>query len=216
LLLSTFIIQLGVNSMSPTPEQKKAIASWIAAGDNLSAVQKKLLEQFQISMTYRDVRFLVDDLNLELKDPAPKVDASDVSKSQPANGAPAAGGRGAAPEKKGLLEKAKEKLGLGKDEAGDADDAPPAEDEVLDEEFDDLPPAGPSSITLDVDKVTLIPGALASGSVTFSDGVTGKWVVDQYGRPGFTQVSKEGYRPSPADAQAFMQELTLALQKRGF
>jgi hypothetical protein len=41
-------------------------------------------------------------------------------------------------------------------------------------------------------------------------------MVDQYGRPGFTQISQDGYRPKPADAQAFMQELSLALQKQGF
>ena len=76
-----------------------------------------------------------------------------------------------------------------------------------------LPAAG---VTVSVDKVTLIPGAVASGTVTFSDGVTGKWMVDQYGRPGFTQISQDGYRPKPADAQAFMQELSLALQKQGF
>ena len=45
--------------MSLTPEQKQAVSDWIAAGDNLSAVQKKLSEQFKVSMTYRDVRFLV-------------------------------------------------------------------------------------------------------------------------------------------------------------
>ena len=43
-----------------------------------------------------------------------------------------------------------------------------------------------------------------------------KWIVDQYGRPGFTEVSKQGYRPSPEDGQAFMQELSMQLQKRGF
>jgi hypothetical protein len=37
-------------------------------------------------------------------------------------------------------------------------------------------------------------------------------MVDLQGRPGITDVSKPGYRPSPADAQAFMQELSLALQ----
>ena len=64
--------------------------------------------------------------------------------------------------------------------------------------------------------MTLIPGALASGTVVFSDGVTGKWIVDNYGRPGFTEISQKGYRPSAADAQAFMQELNLALQQKGF
>ena len=178
--------------MPLTPEQKAAVATWIAAGDNLSAVQKKLIEHFKVSMTYRDVRFLVDDLNLELKDPAPKVDTSDVSKTPPpavaapAPKATAAKPAGAAP--------------------ADADLADDAEAELADGELDDLPP-GASSVTVEVDKVTLIPGALAAGSVTFSDGVTGKWIIDQQYRPGFTEISQPGYRPTPADSQAFMQHV---------
>src|SRR5258707_14935121 len=97
--------------MSLSAEQKQTVASWVAAGDNLSAVQKKLADQFQISLTYRDVRFLVDDLNLELKDPAPKVDTSDVTKSQPVR-PEAAASSSPASDKKGFIEKAKEKLGL--------------------------------------------------------------------------------------------------------
>jgi hypothetical protein len=182
--------------MSLTPEQKQSVSGWVAAGDNLSAVQKKLLEQFKVSMTYMDVRFLVDDLNLALKDPAPKVDASDLSKTsaKAAAGAPAKPGPGAA-------------------NATPADDAdaglPP---EALE---DDLPPTG-GAVTVEVDAVTLTPGAMASGTVTFSDGVTGKWIVDNYGRPGFTDISQPGYRPSPADGQLFMAELSAALQKKGF
>ncbi|MBC7367180.1 MAG: hypothetical protein H7343_10290, partial [Undibacterium sp.] len=75
--------------------------------------------------------------------------------------------------------------------------------------------AGPTSVTVVVDKVTLIPGAIAGGTVTFSDGVTGKWIVDQQYRPGFTEISQPGYRPNPADAQAFMQELGRVMQARG-
>ena len=199
--------------MTLTPEQKQAVASWIAAGDNLSTVQKKLIEEFKISLTYRDVRFLVDDLDLTLKDAAPKTDASDLSKAPP----PASPAPTPAAAKKGFFDKAKERLGLGKTEAGD--EVLPGEDGDLppEEEFaDELPPAGAGTVKVDVDKVTLIPGAVASGSVTFSDGVTGKWIVDQYGRPGFTQISQPGYRPSAADAQSFMQELSLALQKQGY
>ena len=172
--------------MTLTPEQTQAVSSWVAAGDNLSAVQKKLLEQFKLSMTYRDVRFLVDDLNLALKDAAPKIDVSDVTKAAPAKPA----------------------------DSGPAD-AASTEDGAMDEFPDELP-AGTSTLSVSVDKVTLIPGALASGSVTFSDGVTGKWIVDNQGRPGFTQVSQPGYRPTPADGQAFVQELSAALQKRGY
>jgi hypothetical protein len=201
--------------MPLTPEQKAAVSSWIAAGDNLSAVQKKLSEQFKIAMTYRDVRFLVDDLNLELKDPAPKVDTSDVTKAPAAKPAATTPAKS---EKKGFLDKAKEKLGLGKDDAAESDDSAieaDAGEAFPEEEFDEVPPSG-GNVSVSVDKVTLIPGALASGTVTFSDGVTGKWIVDQYGRPGFTEVSQPGYRPAPADAQAFMQELSRALQQRGF
>lgn len=198
--------------MTLTPEQKTAVAGWISAGDNLSVVQKKLAETFKISLTYRDVRFLVDDLDLTLKDAAPKVDTNDVSKSAPPAAKPAAA---PAAEKKGFFDKAKEKLGLGGSTEA-AGDLPPGDDGELPpgEEFDDLPGAG--NVTIEVDKLSLIPGAVASGSVTFSDGVTGKWIVDQYGRPGFTQVSQPGYRPSAADAQSFMQELGRALQRQGY
>jgi hypothetical protein len=166
--------------MSLTPEQKSTVATWVAAGDNLSAVQKKLLEEFKITMTYMDVRFLVDDLELTLKDAAPKADASDVSKSPPP---PAA-----------------EPAAVDEDDLSEA--VPPI-------------PAGGGNVTVTVDQVSLNPNALASGDVTFSDGVTGKWIVDHSGRPGFTQISQPGYRPTPADGQAFMQELSAALQSRG-
>lgn len=186
--------------MSLTPEQKQAVSGWVAAGDNLSTVQKKLLDQFKVTMTYMDVRFLVDDLNLALKDPAPKVDASDLSKTAAKAAAQAPAGSPAKPGPQAADEAA----------ADDADAGLPPE--ALE---DDLPPAG-GAVTVEVDAVTLMPGAMASGTVTFSDGVTGKWIVDNYGRPGFTDISQPGYRPSPADGQAFMQELSAALQKKGF
>jgi len=194
--------------MSLTPEQKKTVASWIEAGDNLSTVQTKLTEQFKLSMTYRDVRFLVDDLNLAIKDAAPKLDTSDVSKAQPVPAASPAQKAGS--EKKGFIEKAKEKLGLGGGAQADSD-----ADAGEDEEFDEDEAAGSATVRVSVDEVTLLPGAIASGAVTFSDGVSAKWVVDQYGRPGFSEISQPGYRPSPADGQAFVRALSAMLQKRG-
>jgi hypothetical protein len=193
--------------MTLTPEQKQTVATWVAAGDNLSAIQKKLSEHFKISMTYMDVRFLVDDLDLALKDAAPKVDTSDVSKAQPAakpkppasKTPPAAGANGPA--------------------VADQDVPADLEDGELAEDADAFPEddaAAGGSVRVEVNKVNLIPGALASGTVTFSDGVTADWIVDGQGRPGFTKVSQPGYRPTPADGQAFMQELSAALQKQGY
>lgn len=189
--------------MDLTPEQKKSVAQWVAAGDNLSAVQQKLSSEFQVSMTYMDVRFLVDDLNLELKDPKPATPPPEAPKGEATSQTKASG------EKKGFLDKMKEKVGLG---ASDEEPDEIEEEEEVPEESE--APAGLSTVTVTVDKITLIPGAAASGSVTFSDGVTGKWIVDQYGRPGFTEISQPGYRPKPADAQAFMQELGAALQRQ--
>jgi hypothetical protein len=181
--------------MNLTPEQKQTVASWVAAGDNLSAIQKKLSEHLKISMTYMDVRFLVDDLDLALKDPAPKVDTSDVSKAQPAA-------------------KAKPQAASAAPAISDQDLAEDIDDDELADDPAPAPAAG--NVRVEVNKVNLIPGAMASGSVTFSDGVTAKWIVDNYGRPGFTEVSQPGYRPSSADGQAFMQELSAALQRQGF
>ncbi len=179
--------------MPLTPEQTAAVTSWVAAGDNLSAIQKKLLEQFKVTMTYRDVRFLVDDLNLALKDAAPKVDVSDVTKAAVAKPAAAAN-------------KVPADAGAGAPDGEEADVR--------------LGPRRHSRRRCQrhgqLDKVVLTPGAIASGDVTFSDGVTGKWIVDNQGRPGFTKISQPGYRPTPADGEAFMQQLSAALQKRGY
>ena len=191
--------------MTLTPEQKQSVAAWVAAGDNLSAVQKKLAEQFKLSLTYRDVRFLVDDLNLALKDPAPKVDASDVSKTPPPRPA-------AAPEKKGLIDKLKEKVGLAPG-AVEEDDLPP-EDLSDGQEEIPAPSAGASSLTLDLDRLVR-PGFMASGSVNFSDGTSGKWAIDQTGRL-MLETAQKGYKPSPADVQAFQRELQVHLQRQGY
>lgn len=194
--------------MSLTPEQKAAVSSWIAAGDNLSTVQKKLGEQFKISMTYRDVRFLVDDLNLELKDAAPKVDATDVTKATPPPTAP----RAAPPEKKGFMDKLKEKVGMSA--ASDDEDELPAEEFPADEPMPEPAPAGQGSVTVDLDRVVR-PGFAMSGSVTFSDGVTGKWALDPYGRL-MLDTGTPGYKPSTPDVQAFQRELQTQLQRHGF
>jgi len=159
----------------------------------------------------------VDDLNLALKDPAPKPGASEVAKAPPTQAGGAAPAGNPPPGKKGFIEKAREKLGLG---SGDTAAQPEVadEDDLTQAPFqeEELPPAGASAVQVAVDGVTLIPGAVASGTVTFGDGVTGKWIVDQYGRPGFTEISRPNYRPNPADAQVFMQKLSAELQKKGF
>ena len=69
-------------------------------------------------------------------------------------------------------------------------------------------------VALTVDHVTR-PGALVSGKVTFTDGQSAEWFLDQMGRLGFSP-RQQGYRPSESDLEAFQTELQTALQKLGY
>lgn len=188
--------------MELSPEQKQAVASWIAAGDNLSAIQKKLSEQFKISLTYMDVRFLVDDLGLELKTPAPNPEP----KAADGGLKPDASAK-SAEKKGGLFDKLKKAVGAG-------EDSDPPADAVDEDAPEDLEPVGEGKVSVELDVITR-PGTVVSGTVSFSDGTKGKWALDQYGRL-MLDTGKPGYQPNPADVQAFQQELSAQLQKRGF
>jgi len=186
--------------MTLSPEQRAAVSQWVAAGDSLAAIQRKLTEELKLSMTYMEVRFLVDDLGLELKSPAPAKPIAPPPAAAPAE----------PPAKKGLFGKLK-----------DAAEAElPAEEAMLDEDFPaDLPPetaapAGLANVKVEVDRLTR-PGTLVSGSVTFSDGVSAKWAMDQYGRLMLDAADK-AYKPAQADIQAFQAELGAHLQRMGY
>ena len=55
--------------------EKQAVAEWVAEGINLSDIQKKIKAEFDISMTYMDVRFLIIDIGVEVKDKPEPVSA---------------------------------------------------------------------------------------------------------------------------------------------
>ena len=70
-----------------------------------------------------------------------------------------------------------------------------------------------SGVRVEVDSI-MRPGALVSGKVAFSDGVSAQWSLDHTGR--FSLVpSQEGYRPSQADMTEFRKQLETALQRQG-
>ncbi len=75
-------------------------------------------------------------------------------------------------------------------------------------------PAATSNVSVSVDSVTR-PGAMVSGSVTFSDGESAAWYLDQMGRLGVV-AKTQGYKPSQADVQAFQQALEAEFSKLGF
>ena len=82
----------------PDDEQKREIARWVADGMGLSDIQKKINDDFAVVMTYMDVRFLVDDLNLTLIDEEEEVpvedaaDADGLADTAPEDSSPAGSG----------------------------------------------------------------------------------------------------------------------------
>ena len=82
---------------SLTPAQTAQVASWVAAGATLSQVQTRLAAELGVTMTFMDVRFLVDDLNLTLiekEEPKTLEEPAVADATDPAAGptVPAAGG----------------------------------------------------------------------------------------------------------------------------
>ncbi len=105
-------------------------------------------------------------------------------------------------------------------EQQDTEEAPAPGEEAQEEEpaelgqEEDAPADGLGGLSLEVDELTL-PGAVVSGKVTFSDGQTVRWYLDQYGRLGL-QGNAPGYQPPPDDIPAFQRELQSVLRRRGY
>jgi hypothetical protein len=73
--------------------QRKKVAEWIAQGLKLSDIQTRLASELGVTMTYMDVRLLVDDLKLTPKDverPKPTHSALTATGTPSPAGVPAA------------------------------------------------------------------------------------------------------------------------------
>jgi hypothetical protein len=74
-------------------------------------------------------------------------------------------------------------------------------------------PIPTGKVTTTIDTLTL-PGALVSGKVTFSDGETAIWMLDQTGRPGL-DPDTPGYRPVQEDILEFQTQLRELIRQSG-
>ena len=87
------------------------------------------------------------------------------------------------------------------------------EPKIVKKEEEKPAPIPTGFVSTTMDSLTL-PGALVSGKVTFSDGETGVWMLDQTGRPGL-DPDTPGYRPTPEDIKEFQVQLRDLIQKSG-
>ena len=76
--------------MEISDAQKAAITQWIQEGRSLADVQRSLREAYEISMTYMDVRFLVDDLDIAVVEEEPgEPEAPEVEPAEDVTAEPA-------------------------------------------------------------------------------------------------------------------------------
>ena len=68
---------------------------------------------------------------------------------------------------------------------------------------------GGGGVSASLDQVAR-PGSMVSGTVTFSDGMKGLWLIDEMGRPSI-DPDQPGYQPSEADLVSFQGELKVLL-----
>ena len=166
--------------MNLAEDQLKSVAAWFAGGASLDEIQKRLVADYGVHVTYFELRMIVAEL------PQPEEGGEEATDETPEVG-------------RGVL------------------DAPPSTGEtpvVPGEPESDAQERVPPDVTVECDAI-MIPGTMASGDVTFSDGVKGKWYLDQMGRLGLGGDLPQGYRPSPEDAALFQARLMEALRAKG-
>jgi hypothetical protein len=149
--------------MNLSNEQRELVASWVAGGAALAEIQRRLKDECGLALTYMDVRFVVDDLKLQLKEEPRETAAA-------------------------------ERLAAAKEEG----------------EGERAAAEHTGGVRVTMDQITK-PHALASGQVTFSDGQTAAWMLDEMGRLALNP-STPGYRPGQSDIMAFQQELQRVAQ----
>lgn len=165
--------------MNLDENQKKQVAVWLSKGSSLAEVQNRLESEFDVTLTYMEVKFLVADLDLTPVDPEPETPAEPAADASP------------------------------------NPDEPVASDDAMEIPEDDVEaePGGAGTVSVEVDQLAR-PGAMISGKVTFGNGKTNEWMLDQMGRLGVVP-GDDGYKPSQADLQQFQHALQDELKRMG-
>ena len=197
--------------MKLTEEQLKSVAAWFAGSASLDEIQKRLVAEFGVHLTYFDLRMIVADLPQPEESGGENGDAGETPASQLRARRPATPNDG---ESATPIDGEPASPNDGPASPNDGPTSPIDEAAIPDDEAATPDGEAASSLTVTVDAL-MIPGTVASGDVTFSDGVKGKWYLDQMGRLGLGGDLPQGYRPSPADGAMFQARLMEALRAKG-
>ena len=67
-----------MDTMQLNDAQKDAVRKWIAEGCGLTEIQKRLNNEFKLTITFLDLRFLILDLGLVIKEQAKNTSAGSL------------------------------------------------------------------------------------------------------------------------------------------
>lgn len=190
--------------MNLDKNQSDCVKSWVADGASVADVQSRLKSEFGISMTYMDVRFLIDDLGAEIvsKEQAPEADMpseipQDSAGEMQANPAESYGDDSG--------------YGVPDYADADADDAESAADAGgYGSPAQPENPAQASNIQVSVSPIQR-PDCIVSGDVVFSDGTKAEWRIDRMGQLGL--IPEAGKTPPQSDMYPFQLKLQELLSK---
>jgi hypothetical protein len=66
--------------MELSEDQKSAVTVWVQEGRSIAEIQRMLREDYKLSMTYMDIRFLVDDLDVAVVETATEEEEEDSAR----------------------------------------------------------------------------------------------------------------------------------------
>lgn len=186
------------NAKNLTSEQVATLQQWAADGAQLNDIQKKMEDEMEHKLTYMDVRFLVLDLEITIRDIQAEEAALKAAQAEE-------------------IEEATELDALAEEmSAGDADHAAGVADMAdpmngMPPEMNAAPAVANSSVTVTLDAIAK-PGLMATGRVTFSDGEAGDWYIDDRGL-GINPDNID-HVPEPSEIEAFQRELQRLMESQ--
>lgn len=170
-------------------ERDTLIMTKLNEGVSLSDVQKMLAQDYNIRMTYLELRLLADDL-------AVNWEKHDKPKPTPA------------PEEQA---KTPEEDAESFDDAEDLDDDEDFEEEAeAEEEEEEAAEPGATKVTIDP---APRPGMILSGMVRFASGIRAGWMMNRMGQLSL-DLPDDDTQPTQEDIQGFQEELRRVMQRK--
>ena len=195
--------------MQLTDIQKDNVRQWAAEGASLSRIQDLLAEEFNIRMSFIDVRLLVLELNATIKEKEVKkevqgeIQNSRTQELKNSRTQEFKNSRTQEHEDSRIQEHTEPEI---QDvDGGDAEDMP--------QEGFEPPAPGASAVSVTLSRIAQ-PGFAVCGDVTFSDGTAAQWGITARGELALDGLPPD-YRPSPEDVRAFQTQLRNLLSGGG-